>query len=196
MTILFVVLGALVLLGLVPVGVYAVYDADLTVSLTVLGIRIRLYPAKKKAKKKSKPAAEQTEAPKKKEKKPFSLPSRSSLEQYLHLLLELLGKLRRKILIRRLTLHAIFGGSDAADAALNYGKAWAAIGTAMPLLDACFRIKKQDVGAFQSEDEKKLRLYAKAAATLTVGQVLALALQVFTQFIKIQKTKEPEKAVQ
>ena len=192
MTALCIVLGILVLLGLIPVGVYAVYDEDLSVSLTVLGFRIRLYPAKKKAKKKSKQAA----SGKEKEKKSFSMPKRSSLEQYLRLLLELLGRLRRKILIRRLTLHAVFGGTDAADAALNYGKAWAAIGAVMPLLDTCFRIRKRDVGAFQSEDERKLRLYAKACATLTLGQVLALLLHALVRFIKIKKSKEPEKAVQ
>lgn len=188
MTGLLIALGVVLAIGCIPTGVYAKFDGDLTVFLTVLGIRIPLYPAREKdnAPKKEKPA---------KEKKKFSMPPRTALEEYLHLFLELLGHLRRKILIRKLKLHAVFGGHDEADAALNYGKAWAAIGTVMPLLEACFRIKKRDVGAFLGKDEKAVRLYAEACATLTVGQILHLAICALVRFLKIYKTNKPKKAV-
>ena len=189
MTALFITLGVLLAIGCIPAGVYAKYDGELRVWLTVLGIRISLVPAKMKQKHEKEPPAEP------KEKKKFSLPPRAALEEYLRLVLELLGRLRRKILIRRLKLHAVFGGRDEADAALNYGKAWAAIGTVTPLLEACFRIKKRDVGAFLGEDETSLRLYAEAWATLTVGQVLHIALHALLRFWKIYKTNQPEKAV-
>lgn len=189
MTGLLITLGVLLAIGCIPVGVYAKFEDALTVSLTVLGIRIPLYPAKKKdaAPKKEKPA---------KEKQKFSLPPKAALEEYLRLLLDLLGDLRRKILLRKLKLHAVFGGHDEADAALNYGKAWAAIGVVMPLLEACFRIRKRDVGAFLSKDEKAIRLYAEACATLTVGQILHLVIHALVRFLKIYKTNKPEKAVQ
>lgn len=190
MTGLFITLGVLLAVGCIPVGVHAKYDENLTVSLTVLGIRIPLFPAKGAQKRKENHAAEKPA----KEKKKFSLPPKAALEEYLRLFLELLGKLRRKILIRRLTVHAIFGG-DEADAALNYGRAWAAIGTVMPLLEACFRIKKRDVGAFLSREESSVRLRAEACATLTVGQLLHIALHALVRFLKIYKTNQPEKAV-
>ena len=188
MTGLLIALGVLLAIGCIPAGVYAKFDGDLTVSLTVLGIRIPLYPTKEKD------ALPKKEAHTK-EKRKFSLPPKAALEEYLRLLLELLGGLRRKILIRKLKLHAVFGGHDEADAALNYGKAWAAIGTVMPLLEACFRIKKRDVGAFLGKDEKAIRLYAEACATLTVGQILHLAIYALVRFLKIYKTNKPEKAV-
>ena len=190
MTGLLITLGVLLAIGCIPLGVCAKFEEALTVSLTVLGIPISLYPTKKKqdaTQKKEKPA---------KEKKKFSLPPKAALEEYLRLLLDLLGDLRRKILLRKLKLHAVFGGHDEADAALNYGKAWAAIGVVMPLLEACFRIRKRDVGAFLSKDEKAIRLYAEACATLTVGQILHLAIHALVRFLKIYKTNKPEKAVQ
>ena len=190
MTGLLIALGVLIAIGFIPTGVYAKYDEDLTVFLTVLGIRIPLFPAKKTEKLRQSHSPEKP----KKEKKKFSFPPRAALEEYLRLFLELLGKLRRKILIRHLTVHAVFGG-DEADAALNYGRAWAAIGTVMPLLEACFRIEKRDVGAFLSKEESSLRLYAEACATLTVGQVLHIALHALVRFLKIYKSNQPEKAV-
>ena len=122
MTVLLSILGVLIVIGCIPVGVRAVYDGDAAVYLTVLGIPIRLYPMKKK----EKPQKTEAEAPK--EKKKFQIPPRAQLEEYLHLLLEVLGRFRRRLVVRKLKLHAVFGGNDAADAALNYGRAWAAMG--------------------------------------------------------------------
>lgn len=186
MTALVIVLLVILGIGLIPVGIFAKYDEDLSVFITVLGIRIPLYPAKEKQEKKPK------ETPKK-EKKKFQFPKKDSLEEYLHLFLEILGNLRRKILIRKLKLHAIFGGGDAADSALNYGRAWAAIGMVMPLIEACFRIKERDVGAYQAEDETAVRLYAEAAATLRVSQILHIALLVLVRFLKIYKKTDSKK---
>lgn len=183
MTALGIILLVIVAIGLIPVGVFARYDEDLSVFLTVLGIRIPLYPAGEKQEKKPEDAP-------KKEKKKFRFPKKDSLEEYLHLFLEILGKLRRKILIRKLKLHAVFGGSDAAASALNYGRAWAAIGMVMPLIEACFRIKHRDVGAYQAEDETAVRIYAEAAATLRVSQILHIALLALVRFLKIYKKND------
>ena len=119
----------------------------------------------------------------------------SALMDYLRLAVELLGQLRRRIVLRRLTLHAYFGGEDPADAALNYGRAWAAIGAATPLLEACFRIKKRSVGDYLCDGETKIRLYAEAHATLTVGRILQILLQALLRFMKLTKNNQPEKAV-
>lgn len=185
MTALLIILLVIVGIGCIPVGIRAKYDEDLCVWLTVVGIRFRLYPSPKKDESQS----DRHEKPKKQKRK---LPKRESLEEYLHLFLEILGKLRRKILIRTLKLHAVFGGDDAADCALNYGRAWAAIGAVMPLVDACFRIKHRDVGAYQAEDETAIRLYAEAAATLRVSQILHIALLALVRFTKIYKNNSKE----
>jgi len=188
MTALLIVLGVLAAIGCIPVGVRAVYDETAAVYLTVLGVSIRLYPMKKKEKPKKAPP---------REKKKFQIPPRAQLEEYLHLLLEVLGRFRRRLRVKKLTLHAIFGGSDPADAALNYGRAWAAIGVVMPLLEQCFTIRRRDVGAFLQEGETTVRIRAEAHATLTVGRFLHLALLALWRFLNIYRShkNQSEKAV-
>lgn len=191
MTALLIVLGVLLAIGCIPVGVRAVYDETAAVYLTVLGVSIRLYPMKKKKKKNK----DGKKPPKKKKK--FQIPPRAQLEEYLHLLLEVLGRFRRRLRVKRLTLHAIFGGSDPADAALNYGRAWAAIGVVMPLLEQCFTIRRRDVGAFLQEGEPTVRIRAEAHGTLTVGRFLHLALLALWRFLNIYRShkNQSEKAV-
>jgi hypothetical protein len=192
MTALLVVLGVLLAIGFLPIGVCAEYEEDVKASLTVAGIPIVLYPPKKKKEKK-----EQSHLLPKEEKSKKSIPSLTDiLEVYVPLAGKVLRLFKQKLLIRKLKLHAYFGGDDPADAALNYGKAWAAIGMAMPLLEENFRIKKRDVGAFLQKDEKKIRLMAEAHLTLTVGQILHIAAYALYLFIKTRKTEETKKAVQ
>ena len=70
MTALVITLLVLFGIGLIPVGVQARYDEDLSVSLTVLGIPIRLYPMKRNKPKKKKKEKQEKENPQaKKEKK-------------------------------------------------------------------------------------------------------------------------------
>ena len=182
-----ITLAVLFLLAVTPVGVRAVYDRDLTVYFTVLGFRIQVYPGKEKPQKQKKRKEASPAADK-------SKPERTSgeLQDYLQLLTRLLGKMRRKILIRELTLHAIFGGDDPA---LNYGRAWALLGVTMPLLEETFRIRKRDVGAYCGEEETFLRLYARAHAVLTVADILHLCMHALRGWLKIKKSRKPEKAV-
>lgn len=181
-----ITLGVLLLISIMPVGVRAVFDGTLSVYLTFFHAPLRIYPGKKKSakkQKKNKPHPEQ---------KQKTGGSPAQLSEYLRLATRLLGKLRRKLLVRELTLHAIFGGKDPA---LNYGRAWAAIGSIMPIFEQLFRIKKRDVGAYCSEEEPAIRIYARAHATMTVAGLLHLAIHALRGYLKIQHNK-PEKAVQ
>lgn len=183
MIVLAIVLAVLLLLALMPVGVRAVFDTELTVWLTVFGIKLQLYPGKEapKKKKKSKNETEQ--------KKPKKLTPKKDLREYLQLFAQLLGKLHRKLQIRELTLHAVFGGSEPE---LNYGRAWAVIGGITPILEENFRIRKRDIGAFLSEEETEIRIIARAHAVMTLASILHIALHALRGWLKLQKT---EKAV-
>ncbi len=187
MTALLIILGILLLLGVMPVGVRAVFDGSLSVYLTFFHAPLRIYPGKKKGEKPKKNGKKEPTEQKKK-----SGGDLSQLNEYLRLITRLLGKLRRKLLIRELTLHAIFGGSDPA---LNYGRAWAAIGTVMPVLEQLFRIRKHDVGAYCSEEESAIRIYVRAHTTITVAYLLSIAVHALRGYLKIKHNK-PEKAVQ
>lgn len=185
MTALCIASGILLLLLVMPVGIRAVFDGDLTVWLTLFGLRLQLFSGKEKPQPKKK----------KKNKKPSPSPAgekkklvpQGDLAAYLRLFTQLLGKLHRKIRIRELMLHAVFGGSNPE---LNYGRAWAAIGCLMPLIEENFRIQKRDVGAFLSEDEKKIRILARAHAVLTLAAVLHIALHALRGYLKIRKNSE------
>ena len=94
MTALLIVPVVLLAVGCIPVGLRAEYDETPSVYLTVLGIPIRLYPSK--AGKEPKKA----EQPQKKGTKKFKLPPKAQLEEYLRLLLELLGRFRRRLVVK------------------------------------------------------------------------------------------------
>ena len=177
-----------VLLACIPVGAELRYAEELTVCVTVCGIRFRIFPAKKekKSKQKKKPKKPKPQGGEKPKQK-------KSLTAYLPLALDFLDGFRRKLLIRRLTLHAVFGGSDPADAALNYGRAWAVIGNLMPRLRRAFRIRKEQVDAVYDPDIPRLQIQCVLSLSLTVGQALALAFRALRQFLQIRRT---EKAVQ
>ena len=58
--------------------------------------------------------------------------------------LDFLGDFRRKLRIKHLELQLCMAGDDPCDLALNYGKAWAAVGNLIPQLERFFVIKKRD----------------------------------------------------
>ena len=200
MTALWIVLGvlaALVVLSLIPLRVRAEYGQELRVWFCILCFRLKLLPRKEKPKKpkQEKPKKEKKEKKPKKEKpKPKLKPS--TLLDYARLGLELLGSLRRKICIYELTLHAAFGGADEAEATLNYGRAWAAIGAVTPLLERTFRIKKRDLAAQFEPQRKEIKLFARAEAGITLAQILALALHALRGWLKIRKDDKTEEVAQ
>ena len=102
--------------------------------------------------------------------------TRQQIQDLIRLALDLLGKLRRKLLVRHLTLHAFFGGRDAARAAIGYGRAWAAIGAVMPVLENSFRIESRDVGAYLDYGLDQPRLLLELDVRMRLGTALVLAL--------------------
>lgn len=187
MTVLAVILGALCLLLLLPVGIRAVFDGSLSVYLTVFHVPFRIYPGRSKEKL---PKKQSKEEPKAKNAKGKGN-SLSDFDQYLKLLTKLLGKVRKKLLLRELTLHAVCGGKEPE---LNYGRGWAFIGSTMPILEQLFRIRKRDIGAYLSPEEPSVRIYARAHATMSLGHLLHLAYIALRDYLKIKH--KPKKAVQ
>lgn len=198
MTALWIVLGvlaAIILLLQIPVRARAEYDGDLRVWLCVLFLRVKLLPRTEKPKKEKKEKPPKAEE-KPKEEKPKRKLAPSTLLDYAKLGAELLGDLRRKIRIYDLTVRATFGGKDAADAALNYGRAWAAIGAVTPLLERTFRIKKRDLSAQYDETKDKIELYARAEAGISPAQVITLALKALRGWLAIRKENQTEKVAE
>lgn len=198
-----ITLGVLILLGLIPLGASAKYNADgPNVRLIIGPIRITLYPRPKKEKKPN-PKAEAKKAKKEAEKKakkeaakkakaeakektasekhtrPLVEEKGGSWTDFLPLVkvvLQFLNGFRRKLRVNRLELKLIMAADDPCDLAINYGKAWAAVGNLMPQLERVFTIKKRDVEVECDFTASKTLVLARLDLTITLGRLLGLVL--------------------
>ena len=197
---LLVIAAVLVLIGCIPVGVDARDGAAGVFLAAKLGpVQLQLLPQKPK-KKKKKPA-KQPPAVKPAEKKPAEKKQNPLLSggvdgllQLLGLAFDTLGDLRRKLRVNALMLHVtVPGGDDPAKAAMNYGRAWAAIGALTPAMERLFVIKKRDIQPELNYNETQMKVDAHLVTTITIGRSLALALRAGVGFLKI--LNERKKAV-
>lgn len=207
-----IVLTILVLIALVPVGVQLQYDDGALLLRVMAGkLGIQLYPKKEKqfnarrraAKMRRKAArtlrkqrqqekrqARETHKRKKKpmaSTKPLSPQKRSmgDIWQLIGLGKELLGDMRRKLLVRRLRLRVLFGGEDAARSAILYGQAWAVIGAVMPALETLFRIQDRDVEAEFDPTKSKMELSAQLDLRMRIGAMVALGCKAGFRFLNL-----------
>lgn len=169
-----IALAVLVMLGFLPLGVKGVYDASgAFVDLLIGPIRIPIYPKKKEKKKKE-------EGKSKKETDEATEKKGGSYKEFLPLIRVLLDFLKdfcRKIRVKRLEMLLCLGGDDPCDLAINYGKAWAAIGNLMPQLERFFVIKKRNLQVRCDFDQIQTTIYVRADITITLGRLLALLLR-------------------
>ncbi len=168
--------AVITLLAIAPLGVWVRYDLDgLLLKLIAGPVKLTLIPGKKKEKpqeEEKKPAKTQvTKSAAPKEKKGGSITDFLPLVQ---LALDLLGDFRRKLRVRRLELLLVMAGDDPCDLAVNYGRAWAAVGNLMPQLERLFVIKKKDVQVACDFTADKTTVFARVDITITLGRLLAL----------------------
>ena len=199
---LLVILAVLVLIGCIPVGVDARYNADGVFLAAKLGpFRLQLLPQKPKKKpKKRKQQQKQPEKapassePQEKKSNPLLSGGVDGMLQLLDLAFDTLGDLRRKLRVNELTLRVLIGGADdPAKAAMGYGRAWAAIGVITPALERLFVIKKRDIQPALDYTISNTQVDAQLVTTVTIGRSLALALRAGIRFLKI--LNERKKAV-
>ena len=196
--------GVLVLLAVLPLGVSAAYDEDGPLVRLIAGpIRIQVYPSKAKKEKKSKKPEKETQKEDKtaKEKKPkkeeTAKKKGGSVRDFfplISLVLELLGDFRRKLRVNRLQLRLILAGDDPCDLAMNYGKAWAALGNLMPQLERVFTIQKRDVEVECDFISDKTLIIARLDLTITLGRLLSMGvyhgIRILRQYLIIMKTRK------
>ena len=191
-----IALGVLTLLAILPLGVSAVYNADGPLVKLIAGpVRFTVYPQSKKEEK------EKTEErPKQKEKKkPVSKEKKSggSFKDFfplIDLVLKFLDGFRRKLRVNRLEMKVTLAGDDPCDLAINYGKAWAALGNLMPHLERLFTIKKRALEVACDFTSEKTLIYARVELTITLGRLLSLStvhgIRILRQYLKILKIRK------
>lgn len=194
--------AVLLVLALIPLGIRVSFDSGGFVARVIVGpVKITVFPMKKREKKPKKEATEKVETQKKanasetkkeksQEKAKEEAPAQAggSLEKFLPLIrlgLDFLGDFRRKIRLNNLYLHVVLAGDDPCDLAVNYGRAWAAIGNLMPSLERLFVIKKRDIQVSCDFAGTEISVAAKGDMTITLGRALCLGVRYGIRALKI-----------
>ena len=199
------------LLAILPLGVFVSYDEDGVLVKIVAGpVKITLFPRPKKEKKsekksKKKSSASPAEQLPKPPQPPKQVPEKKkggSWTDFLPLVqvaLDFLGSFRRKLRINRLDLKLTMAGDDPCDLAVNYGRAWAAVGNLMPQLERLFVIKKRNIEVACDFTASQTLVKFRSEATITLGRLVSLAvvygIRVFREFWKIKTKRKGGAAV-
>jgi len=203
-----ITLGILLLLAVLPLGVRIRYHSDGILVKVIAGpVKITVFPLPKKKKKKEPKknlTQEQEEnlpkppqPPKGKKKKKPKEEKGGSLLDFLPLVkiaLDFLGDFRRKLRLDNLYLRLIMAANDPCDLAVNYGRAWAAVGNLMPQLEKWFVIKKRDIEVECDFEASETLVIAHLDLTITLGRLLAavlkFAVRALIKFLKIKKKRK------
>lgn len=194
------------LLAILPLGASVKYNAEGPLVRIIAGpIRFTVFPMKKKEKKEKKPKEKKKkkEDTKKSTEKPKEKPKEEKKEKggsildFLPLVqvgLDLLNDFRWKLRLNRLELKLILAADDPADLGMNYGRAWAAVGNLVPMLERSFVIKKKDIEVECDFTTSETLIIARLDITITLGRIIALAvvngIRSLREFLKIMKKRK------
>lgn len=183
-----IALAILILLALIPLGVCVKFDSHGFLARLILGpVRLTVYPAPPKKEKAEKPKKAKSTAKKKEDKPKEEKKSGGKLSDFLPFVetaLQFLNDFRRKLRVKRLEMRIIMAGDDPCDLAVNYGRAWTAVGNLMPRLERVLKIKKRDISVECDFTAEKTCIYARVDITITLGRLLCLAVRYGVRALK------------
>ena len=192
--IIMAVLLVIVIILLIPVGAEAEYDRPgATVWLRIGGVRKILYPRppKPEGEKKPKKEKKKKEEPEK-EAEPKKGGTLQLIMQLIPVGIEALGRFKRGLIIKKLTLWFCFGGDDPAKVAMSFGGASAGAGLIVPLLQRNFRIKEIDVQNGVDFTSSETMVYAHADIRIRIITILAIAVTAGIKTLKIFTARRKE----
>lgn len=197
------VAAVLLLIGMIPVGVWGEYNASGPFAWVCLGrLQLQVFPVREK------PAKAKKETKPKKAKKPAEpvpLPEKigGALEyakDLLPVLLDAAGCFWHKLRVDTLELELTVGAADPGDAALRYGQANAALGAFWYPLTRAFHVEDGTARVKMDFDAPGMTLYGSASMSVRIGQILWLgiffgikALKAFLTARKRIKVKQQER---
>lgn len=211
--------GIAFLLAILPLGVSVKYDEDGAVVKVIAGpVKITLFPRPKKDKKEKKQKIKDPETPKEPEKQADPAkteqpakeasskaekkekPAKKSggpITDFLPLVqiaLDMLGTFGRRLRLNLLELKLIMAADDPCDLAVNYGRAWAAVGNLMPRLERVFVIKKRNIEVECDFESSQTKVIARLDLTITLGRIIATAVvygvRALIEFLKIKNKRK------
>lgn len=190
-----ITLAVLALIGCIPLGISGIYESSGPVANWLIGpIKIPLYPRKKKEKTQPEHRSEelsQKSSPSGAGKKGGSF---ADFLPLIHIATDFLGDLRRKLRVKQLEMHLCMAGGDPCDLAINYGRAWAAVGSLMPQLERFLIIKNRDVQVSCDFTQPNTTIYFRADVTITLVRLLGLLLRygcrAYKEYFKIKDKRK------
>lgn len=205
-----ITLGVLILLGILPLGASVRYNASGPLVRVIIGpIKFTVFPLPKKEKKEKKkptktkedeppePLPENPKPPARKKKEAPQKEKGGSWTDFLPLVKEVLrflNSFRKKLRLNRLELKLIMAGGDPCNLAVNYGRAWAAVGNLMPQLERVFVIKKRDVEVECDFTASETLVIARLDLTITLGRLLGavvvFGVRALTEYLKIKNKRK------
>lgn len=178
-----VILLALVLISFLRIGALVEYGASgVLVQVKAGPFHFQVFPGKPR-KKQAKKESKQKKEPKE-EHKPKGGPL-ALVKQWLPLVADAAGRVKRAIRIDMFYLDLTAGAPDPAMAALSFGWANAAIGTLWPLVEENFQVKDRRLRTAVDFDARSPTVWIQAAATLTVGQAVSLGVHLAVRALGI-----------
>lgn len=211
-----ITLGILTLLAILPLGVSVRYNENGVVVCAIAGpVKITVFPRAKKDKKTKEEKStndqpekmeqpkqtesanpEQSGQPVKAEDKPAA-PKGGPITDFLPLVkiaLEMLGVFRRRLRVNVLELKLVMAADDPCDLAVNYGRAWAAVGNLMPRVERVFVIKKRNIEVVCDFETAKTLVTARLDLTITLGRIIATVVvygvKALIEFLKIKNKRK------
>lgn len=197
-----ITLGVLVLLAITPVGVHFKYNSEGIVLRVICGLlRITLLPRNKKQKTEEKKPKPKKEKPPKEKKEPE--PPKPEQEKggsitdfvpLVKLALNFLNDFRRKLRVDVLELKLIMAGGDPCNLAINYGRAWAAVGNLMPQLERFLVIRKRNIEVECDFVGSQTLVVARLDLTITIGRIVGIVVlygfRALREYLKIMNKRK------
>jgi len=164
-----IVISSLVLIALLRFGVIVEYsEAGFMMWAKAGFLRFKIIDPEKE----KKPKEKKKKKPKKKEEKTKAFkPGLKDVIKIIKTVRNALSRLRRRLLIKQLTLHFTSANDDPAKTAIMFGRANAVFYTITPIMKRNFRIKKTDLRASTDFEGKEQKIYAKIIISIAVWEV-------------------------
>jgi len=181
-----ITISALVLIALLRFGVIVDYSEagfQLWASAGFLKFRLLDDHKKIKPKKLKKPVKK---VRKHLEMKPGSL---SDFTVILKAVLNVFRRLKRRLLIKQLSLYYTSAGEDPAATALRFGAANAVFAAIVPGIKETFRVRRIDLRTWFDFNDNKQGIYAKIAVSLAVWEAVYISFALLPAITAVFKVK-------
>ena len=181
-------------LAILPIGFRGVYcQSRPGVWLLIGPLKIRVYPGRPRENK----AKQKKASGQRKQSATDNSKMGGSYRDFLPIvrtIFAFLEHFRRKIRVNDLQFKIILAGDDPSTLAINYGRAWTALGNLMPHLERLFVIKKRDLEVECDFTSDMTLIYAKADVTITVARTIHLlsryGIRVLKDLLNLRKLRK------